>query len=178
MESKELIVNGVYFDNPPFVIHGLTKHLAVAEDGTKVSFFMKEPLEAGASNVKIYHLPRMEGDKEVVKKDKFGVVQLLSARLEPHPKKQSSGQNRGGRSGNWNRGSSYNNIQEKRLEYEKNSRDPRLTVQGIMSNYTKIAIAAFTAGKTAEQTGEICDWVMNKSIQDFKKLWEAFEKEE
>lgn len=173
MESKSIVVSKIRFDNPPYVIHGRTKHYATSKDGVDVVFYMKEPLEATEDEITIYFKPHTdESGKEIEQKDKFGNLQLKSASTTPHKERPSGGGYKGNNS--YSRGNSYNQAQEKRLEYEKEVRDPRLTVQGLMSNYTQIAVAALNNGKNPTDAGKICDWVYNKAMEDAVKLQNEF----
>lgn len=176
MESKSVIVDKVRFDKTPYVVHGRTKHYATTKEGVDVVFYMKEALEDGANDVTLYYKPYTDDNgNEIEQKDKFGNIQLKSPSTEPikeAPAKSYKGGNR-----NYNKGNSYNQAQEKRLEYEKEVRDPRLTVQGLMSNYTQVYIAALREGKTPNDAEKICDLIYKKAFEDSEKLQKAFSEE-
>lgn len=160
MKAKEIVVDNIEFDNPPFETYGYIKHYGTTE-GKKIVFYLKkeDKLTAGSNGVKIYHKP---DDPEKV--DKAGYTKISSAKLEPW--EYEDGDKKGGSS------NSYNDAQQKRLEYEKTVRDPKLTVQGLMSNYSTIISAVLANGGTQEDADKVCDWVLNRAKTDAKDLTE------
>ena len=168
-QVKKTTVGNIRFDkNGPSEFNGNYKHYGTDSENQNVVFWLKkdEILKEGQDDVDIWY--KFEGKD---KSDKYGNIKLPSARLEEWKIESNDSSNAGSYKGK-SKGNGYNEAQMARLAYETSIRDPKLTVQGLMTNYSNIAIAFLNANKTPKDAEKMCDWVLERSKKDAEDLFE------